>query len=323
VRQAKRALRDLLVGPLSMKQMAVLCRELKSVGEAGIPPVRGLLVIAEHTGSLRVRRLLRQMAEHIRCGASFSDAVEWHGGRFPGFFRATVRAAEASGKLETAFEYLSEYYEEHLKLRRAVVNAMTYPLAIVVFAGVFIPILTAFWSQMANLKHDSIQSIILGQARCLGIVVFEWWLVFRLRIPQGLWSLFGAHIPILAPIARGMAMSRFFQCLAMLLEGGIGLPRAVEYAAKVSGSVPLQLSLAPAPDRLRRGATLTDALSACGFFTPTMRAMLEVGEQSGKVDAVLRKLSQYAQSEAMHRARVLIAVLESGLILYIGVSRIL
>lgn len=320
--RAKRALRDVLVGPLSLKQVVVLCRELKATTDSGIPMVRALLIIAEHAGGIRLRRLLKHMAEQIRHGASFSDAVEWHRGRFPSFFREMVRSGEASGKLAMAFEYLAEHYENNLKLRQAVMSAAAYWIAVGLAMGL-IPAMQAYLARFANVDMGDPAELLLGYLKHLAILVAEIWLVIRLRIPQALWRLFGGHLPFLARIARGLSLARFFQCLAMLLEAGLSVPRSIEHAARVAGNIPLSLGLMPAADRIRKGATLTEALSDAPFFGQDIRAMLKVGEDSGKLDPMLRKIAKYSQDDAMYRLRTLILCLEGILVFALGLAIIL
>lgn len=315
--RAKRALRDVLVGPLSLKQLVVLCRELKTTTDAGIPVVRALHVVAEHTGAIRLRRLLRHMAEQIRQGASFGDTVEWHRGRFPAFFREMVASGEASGKLHTAFDYLAEHYETRLRLRQAIINAISYPLAVAVVVGLM-PVIQSVLAMFAGVPHADPAKLLTAYALSMTVFIAKLWLLIRLRVPQALWQMFGGHLPYLAPVARGFALGRFFQSLAMLLESGMSVPRAVERAARVAGNVPIAFSLSTAPDLLRKGSTLTEALSVSPYITETARAMVAVGEKSGKVDAALRKVSQYAQNEAMHRLRTFIVSLEVLLIILLG-----
>lgn len=314
-----------LVPRLTMRETALLCRELHAVYTGGIPLASGFEIIAGHSPGVRVRRLARHMAEGVRRGATLGDVVHFHRFRFPEFFVECVERGELSGKLEEAFRHLADYYEDWLQLRREILHNVMYPLAIIGALMIFFGPYVQEMKDYATGPGFSVEDFLLGVGRnILGIAVtlavywYSFMVLRQLGVVRVVWGFVGAHLWPFRPIVRGFAQAKFFRGLAMQLEGGLSPHRSIEGAARMCGNLYVGRSLAQAAPLVMRGMPVAEAVSRSRYVSPMVHGMLEVGEKSGKLDVTLRTVSRYCVQEGMYRIRRWIATLEAMLIVWIG-----
>jgi type II secretory pathway component PulF len=294
--------------------MAFLCQELLVINESGIPLLRGLDAIAAHAPGRVMRRVLQSVKANIERGASLGDALHWEGRRFPRLFVKVINSAELSGTLSTALRHLTEYYEDRARLQSQVVTAVTYPALIIVCALLLIPYIKAYVLAGAEVANAFALRALLRWCLIVGVVA----LLGRLGVWRAYWGGLGPRIGPFPKVARALALARFFRSLALYLDSGMSAPQSIEHAAAASDSRVIERDVSRAAPRVRQGEPFTDAFRDCRYVTPESLAFVAVGEESGKLEDALARLSGSLLDTAMHRLRTAVLLIEGILILLIG-----
>ncbi len=303
----------LLSPKIAVGHMVPLCRQLATAYKAGIPVLQSLELASRQTRRRNVRNMLQQMAFDIRQGSTLHQAAQNQSRHLPGFFVELLGAGEMGGRLDIMLEDLADYYEDRQAMQRQIISQLAYPAFLVVFAWMAIPFAMQAVSSAVGPSagafnlNTHIATWAAGRVHSgirAGIVLAIIVVLARLGVFQ--W-ISGAATTFLWPfskVARKLAMARFFRTFSLLLSSGMGTTAAIERSASVINNPYIERDLLKAIPAVREGSTLSDAFSRCRYVTPAAHEMLIVGEQSGELDNLLRKLSLYFQNEAMHALRV-------------------
>jgi len=312
---------------ISTKNMMPLCRQLGSAYEAGIPIVRALEVVREQTSDRTVRGVLERMQANIKQGESLGDAARAERRYLPPFFIALLSSGERGGRLDVMLRDLSSYFEDRLRLQRAVVSALVYPafqLSAAWFIGSFALTLVGqldLASTTAFNFEKFLAGYLLFQAGFLGLlgvtliaaVIFA--RVGMLRYITG-WAAY--YIWPFRNVGRKFALARFFRSMSLLIGSGMHIKHCIIESAAVSLNPYVERDLLRAVPAVSEGATLTQAFGAARCLTPVSREMLAIGEQSGRLEESCRKVSEYHLEEADHAVQVVTKVLGLVALLFVA-----
>ena len=290
---------------LSTKQMAVLCRSLATTCGRGIPIGKCLdLLAGTRRGCVGVAAL--RVSDGIRRGATLREALRAQQGVFPEFFVEMVSCAEIAGAEETVFAELAEYYEKGLRANRAIIQMLTYPMLLVVVATVILPFvrgyaILAFGNNGAGTGFLPYSwRFLLGWVPMIveiALLVIVYRVLRRFGVIQKVSAVIGVYFWPLSSVVRKLAMARFYRAVAILLRSGLGLARSIERAAAVTVNPLIRKELVLVAPRVQQGLTLAEALNESSFVTRLDLALIETGEQTGKLDETMLKLSEYLIDE--------------------------
>lgn len=312
-------------------------RDLAMMIAAGVPLMEILEIIQEQIKSSRVRNALHAMVDDIKNGQQLSTAMAKHPAYFSHSIVETVRAGELSGRLSETLDKISVDLEKDDELRKKVVGAMAYPaivtlVMLVVAAGLILYVLP----QIAELFEDleapmplPTRVLLYGSAwaashplALLGAVagiVFAFWGTHKNR--KGRYAMHYATllIPIIGPLLKEYNIVLFFRSLEALAASGISLPRAVEVAKNTLQNDVYKHALAGAGPLLLHGIPLSETLIPHPkLFPRSMQKIVSVGERTGKLEDMFRRITAYYERSVDHRTRLLTVLLEPILMLLIG-----
>ena len=321
----------LLSSQIPLHRMVPLCRQLASMHHAGIPVLQSLVLAADQARSGKVRNLLRQMAFDIRQGATLHEAAAAQSKRLPRFFIELLGAGEAGGRLDMMLNDLADYYEDRLTMRRQIIGQLVYPAILLFVAWALIPFAMGAVRQGISGSSEAfnlagyISVWALGRlfsALRIAVVVLVVLALFRVGIFQWVWGAFTTFAWPFSRVTRKLAMARFFRTLSLLFASGMNAVTSIERSAAVIANPYIERDLLQAIPAVRNGETLTEAFGRCRYVTRAAHEMLQVGEQSGKLDSLLRKLSEYFQEEALHalNAAIQIAVQLVMLVIFCAIG---
>ena len=329
---------DLLARFRRFKQSDVnaFTRELYTLTKAGLTILASLEVIGEQDRNIVLKKIVGGLLQSIRGGASISDSLQ----RYPKIFNVLyvnmIRAGEVSGRLEQILERLIFIGESEEKLQMRVKSALRYPaivLSALVLAFAFLTnfIIPRFASLFAKSGvelplptrillgiHDLMAHyglIILGLA--IALVVF---LIKFLKTPTGklLKDRIMLKLPVFGPLILKSDMSRFARIMALLIQSGIPALRALEIAA---GSADNEV-VAEAINKIRvsvtEGTSMAEPMKTSGIFPPSVVRMVRVGEETGKIDELLLKVSEYYDMQVDYTVTNLMVLIEPMLIVVLG-----
>lgn len=321
----------LLSSEISTKKMVPLCRKMAMSYESGISMLESLELRAQEGTDARLKKVLRQIHDDIRAGASLEDAVRAQSKYLSPFFVEMMATGEMGGKLSVMLRDLADYFEDRLKMQRQVIRSTVGPgLRLVAswFLGSFalrlVPQLSVLALDVGSEKFDVMSYLgeygmfqlkVFGACAPLLVLVV---ILIRLGLFGWVSGVVTAHIWPLAPLTRKFALARFFRTMSLLVDSGMAIDKCILNSSAVTMNPYISKDLLKALPKVKEGATLDDAFKDSRHMTPTMREMLRVGEKTGKLGEALHKASDYSLEEATHAVSVATNVIDSVIVLAVS-----
>ena len=322
---------------LSTTDVAMMTRQLATLLVAGLPLVEALGVMVDQTEKKPVKSLMADIREEIRGGASYSAVLERYPREFSQIYVHMVRAGEASGALDQILFRLAEFLEKQLALKHKVTNAVLYP-ALMLIVGVtvlfflmtfVVPKITAVFTSLKqalpwptvvlmSISHflADYWAIILG-----GVDVMVWATRRAIKTDAGRltadrWLL---KMPLMGEVARMVAISRLTSTLATMLASGVQLLDAMDVAKRVMNNRVLEYAVEGARQNIREGETIAEPLKRSGEFPALVTHMIAVGERSGEMEEMLRRIGNIYDGEVDRVITRFTSLLEPIMILIMGI----
>ncbi|MEB2345651.1 MAG: type II secretion system inner membrane protein GspF [Deltaproteobacteria bacterium] len=317
---------------ISALDLALATRQLSTLVGAGVPLVQALSALTEQVENMRLKGVIARVRDRVNEGSTLADAMA-QAGPFEDLYVGMVRAGEAGGALEQVLDRLADYLESQVRLRNKVTSILIYPTVMLGFALVVVAVLvTVVLPQITELLASLdrplpwfTKAIISGSH-----LARTWWWAIALLLIGGV-AAFRAvarttrgraqldtiklRLPVVGRTVRLVAISRFTRTLSTLLAGGIPIVRALDISKHVANNVVLGAAIDAARESVTEGQSLASPLRASGEFPPVVVHMVEVGERSGELEAMLEKVAQTYEEQVETSVSRLTALLEPLLIL--------
>lgn len=333
----KRPDRGGLIGArISDADLGWLTRQLASLLAARLPLEAALRATLEQAESRHVARTLAAVRDDVRAGHRLGEALAAHPADFPAIYQALVDAGEQSGDLARVLEQLADYIESRGALRNKVLTAFIYPAIVtVVSIGIVIFLLSYVVPQVVGAFSQAHQTLPLltrlmlsasdlarewGLPAASGLAaLFALWRL-RLRNPSArlAWHARTLRLPVLGRYAMGVDVARFSATLAILTGSNVPLLTALNAARRTLKNCKLQASVDEATRLVREGSPLAQALQAQRIFPPLLIHLVDSGERTGELPAMLDRAAKVLSIELERRAMTLTAILEPVMILIMG-----
>jgi len=322
---------------LSTTDVAMMTRQLATLLVASLPLVEALGVMVDQAEKKSVKSLMADIREEIRGGTSYSAVLERYPREFSQIYVHMVRAGEASGALDQILFRLAEFLEKQLALKHKVTNAILYPVLMLIvgvsvlfFLMTFVvPKITAVFTSMKQaLPWPTVVLMTISHfladywAVILGGVVLMVWAVRRAmkteagQLTADRWLL---KVPLIGQVARMVAISRLTSTLATMLASGVQLLDAMDVAKRVMNNRVLEYAVEGARQNIREGETIAEPLKRSGEFPPLVTHMIAVGERSGEMEEMLRRIGHIYDGEVDRVITRFTSLLEPIMILVMGV----
>ncbi|MEW6683217.1 MAG: type II secretion system inner membrane protein GspF [Nitrospirota bacterium] len=317
-------------------EVAVLTRQLATLLAAGLPLVDSLTALGEQVERTAVKRVVASVRERIREGGSFAEALAVHPTVFSSLYVNMVRVGEASGTLDRVLQSLAEFLERQAKVRNAVVGALTYPVLMLAVSLAILVFLIAFVVPKVTAVFADLQQALPWPTRLLifasDAVRAGWWVFAIVAVAGGVWfsryartahgrrrlDALALRVPIVGRLTRLIALSRFSSTLSTLLAGGVALLTALEIVRHVVRNEIIAAAIDAARERIRQGQSIAEPLRTSGVFPPLVTHMIAVGELSGELESMLKKVSEAYDHEVETTLGSITAMLSPVMILVMG-----
>jgi general secretion pathway protein F len=322
---------------LTSSDLALMTRQFATLLVAGLPLVEALGVLVDQAEKKPVKALFADIREQIRGGKSLSAVLETYEKDFSPIYVHMVRAGETSGALDQILFRLAEFLEKQLALKNKVTNAILYP-ALMLFVGVsvlfflmtfVVPKITAvFVSMKQALPWPTVALMSVSRffadywMVAIGIVLGSAFLMRRfVRTDGGKMAAdrMVLRLPLIGDVARMVSISRLTSTLATMLASGVQLLDAMDVSKRVMNNRVLEEAVEGARQNIREGETIADPLKRSGEFPALVTHMIAVGERSGEMEEMLRRVSQIYDGEVERVITRLTSLLEPIMILVMGV----
>ena len=322
---------------LSPTDLALATRQLATLLVAGLPLVDALGILVDQVEKKSMQGLFADIREQVRAGKALSAALGEYPREFGQIYTQMVRAGEASGALDQILFRLSEFLEKQQALKSKVTNALMYPVVmLVVGLGVLFLLMTFAIPKITAVFTD------LGQALPWPTVVLmrtsellsRYWYVLLIGLGATLFGLrryvrtsngqYRMHrlmlkLPLIGEIARKVAISRLSSTLATMLSSGVQLLDALDVSRRVMNNRVLEAAVEEARQNIREGQSIAVPLKRSGEFPPLVTHMVAVGEKSGEMEEMLKRIAGIYDGEVDRVVARATALLEPIMILCMGV----
>jgi type IV pilus assembly protein PilC len=324
-------------GKVSLNDLVVFTRQLATMIDAGIAIVQSLQALAEQTPNKVMRDTVHDVCSRVESGESFSEALQRHPKAFNKLYFSMVAAGEKGGLLAEILARLATYLENSERLRKKVKTALMYPIAVSVVAVVitifllvrviptFKEIYSGFGAKLPGptnvmieisdiVRHDLIYLIVATAAAVWG------WLYF-IKTPKGreFWDSQRIKLPIFGVIAHKICLARFTRTLSSLIRSGVPILEVLQIVSQTVGNVVMEKAVKGAAQDIERGEGISHALGKYPVFPSMIIRMLSAGEQTGQIDTMLERVSNFLDEEIETTLSGLMSLIEPLLIVFLGI----
>jgi type IV pilus assembly protein PilC len=320
------------------KEVAVFTRQFATMVDSGLSISRSIAVLAAQVENKQFAITLRHIHDDLDSGLGLSAALAKHPKVFDNLYISMVAAGEIGGSIDIVLKNIAENLEKQVELNRKVKGAMTYPIIVVcvitvivtVMMVVIVPIFKKLFTSLGGKLplptrilisiSDTVASwrvvlVILS----LGVAV----LLFRryIKTDKGrrVWDRFKMRPPIFGPVTHKAALSRFASTLSSLLSAGVPAMEALDITANASGNSIIADAVMEVKARVREGNSFAEPMSRLDVFPTLIVQMVEVGEQTGALDDMLQRVSDFYIGEVDQTVDNLTSILEPFLVVIMGV----
>ena len=330
-----------LLGPgkkkIKLGDTVIFARQLATMVNAGLPLVQSLHILTEQMDNPSFKVILRDIEQRVETGSNLSDALAKFPAVFSELFVNLVRAGEASGMLDEILNRLATYLESMNNLIRKVRSAMVYPLAVSVMAVLIVIVLMVkviptfkgiFADFQAQLPLPTMILIAISDAMQkyflvgFGIMVAGFFLLRRyLRTEKGKlqFDTLKLKMYVFGPLFCKVAVSKFTRTLSTLVKSGVPILTSLEIVGKTSGNVVIEKAITEVKNSIREGESIAQPLAKCGVFPPMVVQMIRVGEETGSLEDMLSKISDFYDEQVNAAVAGLTSIIEPILIAFLGI----
>ncbi len=300
---------------VNKEEVNVFTRQLAILLGAGIPLVASLSSLTEQTGNVAFKKIISRIKDSVNEGNTLTSSLGEHPKLFSDIYVNMIRAGEASGSLDVVLERLADFGEKQEQLQGRIKAALIYPIfmAVIGVAILFIlityiiPNITQVFVEME--RALPLPTLMLIQLS--GFLKVYWWLLlivvggtyFLLRAFVGssygrrVWDYLKLKIPIIGPVAQKIILARFASTLGSLLESSVALITSMKIVNTVVNNVQVGKVVEEMIDEVGRGKSMSATLVGSPWFPPMFVQMVSVGEQSGELEVMLKKVSDAYERE--------------------------
>lgn len=294
-------------GKVKISEITTFCRQFAIMLSTGIQLLDCIDNLKHQPFTGYFRSILQVISEDVRGGMMLSQSLDKHKKVFPDFFRSMVHVGEASGKLDSVFVSLADYYETSASIKRKVKSAMSYPLILACMTVGIVILMLAFIVPTFRETLSSMDVEITGITRAVyGVSDFllMWWpflllgvivlagatfLFLQTQTGKRAFDVFKVRCPMVGKVQTNMITARFARAFGLLLSSGMDLASALDTTSIIIGNIFVRERFDEAAEDIRQGVSLTNAFLKQNIFPRMMIQMLSVGEQTASLEQVLSR----------------------------------
>ena len=322
---------------ITNKDLMTFTYQLSVLLDSGFPLERSLTILSELTEKKKFQELLKEMISHVRGGKSFSDTLARFPSVFPLFYVNMVKAGEAGGFIEDVISRMAVYLESSQGLKDDVRSALVYPMVIFSFSCIAVIVLLTFViPNFSEIFADMGAELPLSTLILLSIseALVEYWWIILLSVAgvvvgikkyissesgRQFWDRLKFRLPVFGKLYREAAVSRFARTFGTLLDSGVPILSALQIVKGTLENEKISEIIGSVREAVRKGRSISEPLKNSDIFPPIAVHMITVGEESGKLNEMLIKISDRFDIEVKTTVKRLLSLLEPALIIFMAV----
>ena len=319
------------------KEVSLFTRQFATMIDAGLPIVQCLDILTEQSESKLLRKTIHDIRLDVEGGSTLADAMAKHPKIFDNLYVNMVQAGEAGGVLNTILNRVALFIEKANKLKRKVKGAMIYPTTILAVAVIVVAILLIFVIPVFAELYGSMGKALPAPTQITINIsnwfVANWYFMFGgligivvairayYQTEQGRMNIdrIMLHLPVVGDLLRKVAVARFSQNMAILLSSGVPILDGLAITAKTAGNRVVEKAIMDSRVSISQGKTVAEPLRESKIFPPMVCQMVAVGENTGGLDGMLRKVAELYEEEVDDAVANLTALMEPLIMVVLGV----
>ncbi|MCL5744626.1 MAG: type II secretion system F family protein [Acidobacteria bacterium] len=320
---------------INVEKFLIFNQQFVTLVRAGLPILKSLDLLADRLTDPKLGRYVTQVRDKVRNGALLSEAFR-EAGVFPAIYVTSVMAGERSGSLPEVLDRYIAYQKLALAVRKKLLLSLLYPSFLVLLVtGLIVFLVTYVVPSFAQL-YESMQAklpvvtqvliavgtttsryFLVGFGGLVGLIVlFNLWA--RGEAAQARIDAVKRRTPLLGDIWVKYQVAQLARVLSTLLLGGIPLVQALETSSESLASKLLRRSLDSARQKVREGESLSNALSGTGIFPGLSIDMIEVGESTGALPAMLGSVAEFYEDDVNTQMTAALSLIEPAIMIFMG-----
>jgi type IV pilus assembly protein PilC len=320
-----------------LQSLVVFSRQFATMIDAGIPILRCLEILGSQTKDQVLAQAIHAVRQDVKGGQSLNEALAKHPTVFSKLYVNMIRAAEIGGILDTILDRLSLFLESEMEIRGKIKSAMMYPTMVLVAS---VGMLFALFSFVLPRFKD----IFIGmdvEMPAITSALFSvgdffqayWWTIIggavgaffamryygRTKRGRYHFDYVKLRLPIVGDLNLKLSVARFARTFGTLIGSGVPMMRSLEIVGETSGNAILASAIDAARGSVREGQQLSTPLAQSGLFPSMVTQMIDIGEESGRLNEMLVKVSDFYDTEVAQTVKGLTSMIEPLLIVVMGV----
>lgn len=300
-----------IVTPGQLKRRAELYHQLSTMISAGIPLIQALEMASARPSISGVRRTFLHIIQNLRAGATFTESLQQSEKWLPEFDVALLATGEQSGRLDSVFNLLAQYYGERAQIVREMLSRLLLTMVTLhVFLLIFpLTYLVSFVVGLFNSNYGQcipflIQKTVLFGSAYAGVLL----LIYACQSRHGeswraMVESIAQTVPIFRTAQKYLVLARLSASLEALISAGVSIHTSWELASAASGSAHLKQRVTCWKKQMEMGSTPSEMINQERYFPEVFANLYHTGEASGQLDDSLLRLSHYYQEEGFHLLR--------------------
>ena len=335
-RKEKKGLDEFYIGGVKSKEIVVMTRQLATLIDAGLPLLRSLTVLISQLKPSKLRDILREVSADIQGGATFAESLAKHPRQFDRLYVNMVRAGEVGGMLEEVLSRLAEFMERRQRLKRAVMSALVYPIAVIVIAIAIVGFLLMYVVPIFGEIFQEFGGELPWPTQFLidagDFLIYKWWqLVIGFNTIVIVFKLLGKSVlikkgfdrvvlkmPLLGDLVVKIGVARFSRTLGTLIHSGVPILQALRITRETISNSVIQNAVDKVHDSIKEGETIAAPLDETKVFPAMVVNMIDVGEETGSLDQMLMKVADIYDEEVDAAVNAMLSLLEPAIIVILG-----
>lgn len=323
-------------GKVKLNELTTFCRQFAIMISTGIQLLDCIDILKQQPYSAYFKSILQVISEDIKGGAMLSEAIDKHKKVFPEFFCSMVHVGEASGKLDSVFLSLADYYESDAAVKRKVKSALSYPMML---AGMTVAIVILMLAFVVPTFRDSLSQLDVEIAGFTKVVydisdfILNYWhimILFVILIGGGIFlfsrtkrgkrimDVIKIKAPLIGRIQTNLITARFARAFSILLSSGMDLASALDSTSVILGNSYIKKRFDEAAEDIRHGVTLTNAFAKQNIFPQMLIQMLSVGEQTAALEEVLTRSCAFFDDQVETSLNSLTSKIQPAMLIIMG-----
>lgn len=326
-----------LTNRIKDKDVAMFTRQFATMVDSGLSINRALSVLAAQVPNRALGEKIREVRDAVESGLPLSEALAQHQKLFGELYISMVHAGEIGGSIDAVLANLATQLEKSVELQRKIRGAMMYPIIVVCVISIIFVAMMVFIVPVFKKLFNTLNAPLPGPTKVVidisntlaswrvaivivvivgGIIAFRRWI----QTEQGRekWDAFKLRPPIFGPLAHKAALARFSSTTSSLLSAGVPMMEALDIVAKASGNVIVASATRSIRSAVREGKPFAEPMRENKVFPVLLVQMVEVGEQTGALDDMLKRSADYYQAEVDQTVENLSSILEPVMVVFMG-----